>query len=114
MARNLRLIESLWRYGIGGNLARFGCNLTRSVYLTLADMHPLHIAVSIACVVCGIGALLGYYGPIPGLLFPSVYFGWWSTMGAMLIGLVLAIVLTYRAFLKTAHPLVTRHWLGLL
>src|SRR5713101_3758806 len=35
MARNLRLIESLWRYGIGGDLARFGCNLTRSVYLTL-------------------------------------------------------------------------------
>src|SRR5882724_2557355 len=35
MARNFRLIESLWRYGIGGNLARFGCNLTRSVYLTL-------------------------------------------------------------------------------
>src|SRR2546425_5382573 len=35
MARNLRLIESLWRYGIGGNLARFGCNLTRSVYLAL-------------------------------------------------------------------------------
>src|SRR6266581_8071876 len=35
MARNLRLIESLWRYGIGGTLARFGCNLTRSVYLTL-------------------------------------------------------------------------------
>jgi hypothetical protein len=29
----LRLIESLWRNGIGGNLARFGCNLTRSVYL---------------------------------------------------------------------------------
>src|SRR2546428_1589760 len=35
MARNLRLIESLWRYGIGGDLARFRCNLTRSVYLTL-------------------------------------------------------------------------------
>jgi len=35
IARNLRLIESLWRYGIGGNLARFGCNLTRSAYLTL-------------------------------------------------------------------------------
>src|SRR6266446_6436921 len=40
MARNLRLIESLWRYGIGGNLARFGCNLTRSVYLTLDRMVP--------------------------------------------------------------------------
>src|SRR6266853_1920704 len=35
MARNLRLIESLWRYGIGGDLARFGCNLTRSAYLTV-------------------------------------------------------------------------------
>src|SRR6266853_3838644 len=35
IARNLRLIESLLRYGIGGNLARFGCNLTRSVYLML-------------------------------------------------------------------------------
>src|SRR6266705_1383712 len=42
MARNLRLIESLWRYGIGGNLARFGCNLTRSVYLTLDGMRILH------------------------------------------------------------------------
>src|SRR6266581_4649139 len=38
MARNLRLIESLWRYGIGGTLARFECNLTRSVYLTLWRM----------------------------------------------------------------------------
>src|SRR6266545_110112 len=35
IARNLRLIESLWRYGIEVTLARFGCNLTRSVYLTL-------------------------------------------------------------------------------
>src|SRR6266853_3940382 len=35
IARNLRLIESLWRYGIGGHLARFGCNLTRSVYIAL-------------------------------------------------------------------------------
>src|SRR6266498_1017529 len=35
MARNLRLIESLWRYGIGGNLARFGCNLTRSIYISV-------------------------------------------------------------------------------
>ena len=43
MARNLRLIESLWRYGIGGNLARFRCNLTRSVYLTLelTDMNTI-------------------------------------------------------------------------
>src|SRR6266704_5592458 len=46
MARNLRLIESLWRYGIGGNLARFGCNLTRSVYLTLGftDVAALYTA----------------------------------------------------------------------
>src|SRR6266702_1367866 len=42
MARNLRLIESLWRYGIGGNLARFGGNLTRSAYLTLCRIELSH------------------------------------------------------------------------
>jgi uncharacterized membrane protein len=57
---------------------------------------------------------MGYYGLIPGLLFPSVFFGWWATMGAMLIALVLAIVVTYRAFSNTARPLIARHWLGLL
>src|SRR6266571_64723 len=41
MARNLRLIESLWRYGIGGTLARFECNLTRSVYLTLERLFAM-------------------------------------------------------------------------
>ena len=77
-------------------------------------MHPAHICVSVAAGLCGIGALVGYYGPIPGLLFPSVFFGWWATMGAMLIALVLAIVVVCRAFSKTARPLIERHWLGLL
>src|SRR5437667_9274670 len=39
MARNLRLIESLWRYGVGGYLARFGCNLTRSVYFKVRQLN---------------------------------------------------------------------------
>src|SRR5882724_11672749 len=55
MARNFRLIESLWRYGIGGNLARFGCNLTRSVYLMLAGMDWLssvgHAPVAVMSIV---------------------------------------------------------------
>lgn len=77
-------------------------------------MHPAHIGVSIAAGLCGIGALIGHYGPIPGLLFPSVFFGWWATMGAILIALVLVILATYRMFSKTARPLIARHWLGLL
>jgi hypothetical protein len=77
-------------------------------------MHPAHVGVSIIAALCGIGALIGHYGPIPGLLFPSVFFGWWATMGAMLIALILAIVVIYRAFSKTARPLIARHWLGFL
>src|SRR6266849_256326 len=55
MARNLRLIESLWRYGIGGDLARFRCNLTRSVYLTLARQNRVGISMASSNAICRIG-----------------------------------------------------------
>lgn len=77
-------------------------------------MHPAHVGVSIIAGLCGIGALIGNYWPNPRLLFLSAFFGWWVTMGAMLIALVLSIVVIFRVFLKTAQPLIARHWLGLL
>lgn len=45
--------------------------------------------------------------------FPE-YFDTKATMGAMLIALVLSMVVVYRAFSKTARPLILNHWLGLL
>lgn len=77
-------------------------------------MHPAHIAVSIAAGLCGIGALVGNYWPNHELLFASAFFGWWATMGAMLIAFVLAIILAYRALSKSARPLFAKHWLALL
>jgi hypothetical protein len=77
-------------------------------------MHPAHIVVSVTTVLCGIGALIGNFWPNHGLLAASVFFGWWATMVAMLIALVMGIVFAYRAFLKSARPLFARHWLALL
>src|SRR2546429_3855371 len=76
MARNLRLIESLWRYGIGGDLARFGCNLTRSVYLTLERNSVADIQYRLVYHRAQPGTkLLPFPGmaPVPVFLAPGTY-----------------------------------------
>src|SRR6266853_6371283 len=96
MARNLRLIESLWRYGIGGDLARFGCNLTRSAYLTVRPLamdtklcrhckQPIHLEARI-CQHCRSSQswwgnnsdprfMIGWLAVVVAVFVPLVFFG---------------------------------------
>ena len=77
-------------------------------------MHPLHIGVSVAMAICGIGALIGYYRPGSNLLGISVFLGWWVTVGAMLIAFVIAMLAIYRSLTGASRSYLLRSWLGLL
>ena len=76
-------------------------------------MHAFHIAVTVAMALCGIGALVGMYWPVPILLPISFYFGLWVLMIAIVIAVTLALVLIVRAVNKKARPFLVRTWLGL-
>ena len=77
-------------------------------------MQPTHIAVSVACLLSGLSALAGYLLPSPGLLGAGVYFGYWATLGAMLISVFLVGVLIDRARVGAGRLFIRRSWLGLV
>jgi len=80
----------------------------------LAAVHPLHLAITLALVLCGAGAVVGVVWPESGLIGLSFFFGWWVTVTAMTIALVLVIILLYRSLSGSARPLLAKSWLGLL
>jgi hypothetical protein len=80
---------------------------------TLAGMHGFHIAMTVAMALCGIGALVGMYGPVPGLLVTSFYFGLWTLMIAIVVAATLGLILIVRAMNKQARLFLARTWLGL-
>jgi hypothetical protein len=80
----------------------------------LAAVHPLHLAITSALVLCGAGALVGVVWPKSDLIGFSFFFGWWVTVSAMIIAVVLVIILLYRSLSGSARPLLAKSWLGLL
>ena len=76
-------------------------------------MHAFHIAVTGAMALCGIGALVGMYGPAPYLLPISFYVGLWVLMAAILIATTLALILIVRAVNKEGAAFLSRTWVGL-
>jgi hypothetical protein len=76
-------------------------------------MHALHIAVTVGMALCGIGALVGMYGPAPYLLPISFYLGLWVLVAAILIAATLALILIVRAVNKEGAAFLTRTWVGL-
>jgi hypothetical protein len=76
-------------------------------------MHAFHVAVTVAMAMCGIGALIAIYWPVPNLLALSFYLGLWALMAAIIIALMLALILIVRAVNKEAKPFLRRTWLGL-
>ena len=80
----------------------------------LAAVNPLHLAITSALVLCGAGALVGGVWPNSGLIGLSFFFGWWVTVSAMTIALVLVVILLYRSLSGSARPLLAKSWLGLL
>ena len=77
-------------------------------------MHPAHIAVSAACLLCGSLAVLGLTYQIPGMVASGVYFGYFATIGAILVGLFIGGSAAARALSSAAKPYLARHWLALL
>jgi hypothetical protein len=77
-------------------------------------MHPFNVVVTISLALCGAGALVGFALHQPGLIGVSVFFGYWATLCAIAIALLLTIILLYRSMSGTARPLFRRSWLGLV
>ena len=76
-------------------------------------MHPAHMAVTVFMGLCGAGALLALSGMAPGLIAISFFFGWWATIGAIVIALVVAVVLAGQAGKGKGRAFFRRSWLGL-
>jgi hypothetical protein len=76
-------------------------------------MHAAHIAMTAFMALCGLGAILAFLGIAPALIGISMFMGWWATMGAMLIAIVLAVVLADRALKGKARSFMQHSWLGL-
>lgn len=81
---------------------------------TLAAMHPTHVAISIACLLCGSLAAFGLSYQVPALVASGVYFGYFATIGAILVALFIGGSAAARAFSNAAKPYLARHWLALL
>ena len=77
-------------------------------------MHPAHIAVSVACLLCGSLAAVGLAYQVPVMVASGVYFGYFATIGAILVGLFIGGSAAARALARTAKPYLARHWLALL
>jgi hypothetical protein len=75
-------------------------------------MHAAHIAIAVFMGLCGLGALLALSGTAPKLLGISMFMGWWATVGAMVVAVVLAVVLTARISEGKGGAFIQRSWLG--
>jgi hypothetical protein len=62
---------------------------------------------------CGIGALLALSGIAPGLVGISFFLGWWATMAAIVVAVVLAVMLAGQAEKGNGQAFFRRSWLGL-
>jgi len=74
----------------------------------------LHLVVTAALALCGVGLLSGLVWKLPGLTALSAVLGWGTSVVALAIALVLIIVLGYRSLSGSALPLLKRSWLALL
>jgi hypothetical protein len=77
-------------------------------------MHPAHVAVSAACLLCGSLAVLGLTYEVPAMVASGVYFGYFATISAVLVGLFIGGSAVARALSNAAKPYLARHWLALL
>ena len=77
-------------------------------------MHPAHIAISTACLLCGALAALGLAYQVPAMVASGVYFGYFATVAAILVGLFIGGSAAARALSRVAKPYLARHWLALL
>ena len=76
-------------------------------------MHPGHIAISGVCLLCGVSAVVGYFIPATNLLGLGVFFGYWATLSAIVIGIFVAGFLFDRAREGKAREFIRKSWLGL-
>jgi hypothetical protein len=77
-------------------------------------VHPLHLIITSALVLCGAGALVGIVWPQTGLMGLSFYLGWWVTVIAIAVAATLIVILLYRSLSGSAGPLLARSWLAFL
>jgi hypothetical protein len=76
-------------------------------------MHLANIAVTVFMGACGVGALLAFSGIAPSLIAISFFLGWWATIGAMVIAIILAVILAGQAEKGRGRVFFKRSWLGL-
>lgn len=75
-------------------------------------MHPAHVAITGFMGLCGVGAILALSGIAPGLVGISFFLGWWATIGAMVIAVILAVVLAGQAEKGKGRAFFKRTWLA--
>ena len=75
-------------------------------------MHLAHVAITAFMVLCGLGALLALSGTAPKLIGISMFMGWWATVGAMFVAVVLAVVYAARISSGNGRSFLRRSWLG--
>ena len=63
--------------------------------------------------VCGALAAVGLGYGIPAALMTGIYFGYFATMGAILVALFVGGSAAARALSGAAKPYIERHWLAL-
>ena len=76
-------------------------------------MHPAYVAITGFMGVCGVGAVLALSGIAPGLVGISFFLGWWATMAAMVVAVILAVILAAQAEKGKGRAFFMRSWLGL-
>ena len=75
-------------------------------------MHAAHIAMTVFMSLCGLGALLALAGTAPKLIGISFFMGWWATVGAVLVAIVLGVILAHRISQGKGWSFIRHSWLG--
>jgi len=77
-------------------------------------MNRFHLAVSVALVITGFGAIVGFFDERPELLVAGLYFGYWAMLVAIIVAIFLVLLLLIRSFTGSAAQLWKRQWLGVV
>ena len=77
-------------------------------------MHAAHVAMSLFMGICGLGFVLSLLGIAPGLIGISVFLGYFATLGALTVAVVLLVMLAGRTSQGQVRPFKKHSWLGLM
>ncbi len=79
-------------------------------------MHPIHVAISVFNILCGVLAYIGLYifqDSLSQLGAASVHVGYFANLIAIAVSFVLVVLLVIRYFSGNYRGFLSKNWLGI-